>query len=151
METLFDYLPGTVLALEPLDEDAARERIKQTTDYYEARKEALSEGVTPLYKPLPPDRLYVTARRMGGAAEGVEARAHQSLRGAGGARTSSRSARAPGRNFAAERAEPNANVFEAVAAHVHVAAGRRQARRHRAVERGRARAHEPRARRPQAA
>ena len=41
LETLFDYLPGTPLALEPLAEDAARERFAQIADYYEARAEAL--------------------------------------------------------------------------------------------------------------
>ena len=55
-----------------------------------------------------------------------------------------------GRNFAAERAEPGANVFEAVTKHVQAlqAAGKRVV--DRAVERGRARAHEPRAGRPRA-
>ena len=38
LETLFDYLPGTPLALEPLAEDAARERFAQIADYYEARR-----------------------------------------------------------------------------------------------------------------
>ena len=49
LETLFDYLPDTVLAMEPLAEDAARERFGQIRDYYEARREALGEGQTPVY------------------------------------------------------------------------------------------------------
>ena len=40
LETLLDYLPGTALALEHLDEDAARERLAQIADYYEARRSA---------------------------------------------------------------------------------------------------------------
>ena len=59
LETLFDYLPGTPLALEHLAEDAAHERFTQIADYYDARREALKDGVTPPYKPLPPDRLYL--------------------------------------------------------------------------------------------
>src|SRR5450631_1691830 len=59
LETLFDYLPGTPLALEPLAEDAGHERFTQINDYYDARKEALSQGVMPPYKPLPPARLYL--------------------------------------------------------------------------------------------
>ena len=62
----------------------------------------------------------------------------------------SRSPRTPARNFAAERSEPGSNVFEAVTKHVEGAAGGRQARHHRAVERGLARAHGPRARRARA-
>jgi transcription-repair coupling factor (superfamily II helicase) len=42
-------------------EDAARERFKQIADYYEARREALEHpGGGAIYKPLPPDRLYLT-------------------------------------------------------------------------------------------
>ena len=59
LETLFDYLPGTPLALEHLAEDAAHERFTQIADYYDARREALKDGVTPPYKPLPPERLYL--------------------------------------------------------------------------------------------
>ena len=59
LETLLDYLPGTPLALEHLAEDAAHERFTQIADYYEARQEALKQGVTPSYKPLPPARLYL--------------------------------------------------------------------------------------------
>ena len=117
LETLFDYLPGTPLALEPLAEDAARERFTQIADYYEARRQALSEGVTPPYKPLPPDRLYVSENEW---RDRLEAEALAKLtpfavpEAAGVIDIGARA----GRNFAAERTEPGANVFEAVSAHV---------------------------------
>src|SRR6202162_2972882 len=57
LETVFDYLPGTPLAMEHLAEDAAHERFTQINDYYDARKDALTEGVSPPYKPLKPDQL----------------------------------------------------------------------------------------------
>ncbi|MEJ2626889.1 MAG: transcription-repair coupling factor, partial [Pseudolabrys sp.] len=117
METLFDYLPGTVLALEPLDEEAAGERIKQTVDYYDARKEALSEGVQPLYKPLPPDRLYVTADEWAERLNTSKLARINPFAVPEANNVIEIGARA-GHNFAAERAEPNANVFEAVASHV---------------------------------
>ena len=41
LETIFDYVPGSPVVLEPLDEDAARERLDQIKDYYEARVQAL--------------------------------------------------------------------------------------------------------------
>src|SRR3974377_1284819 len=59
LETVFDYLPGTPVALEQLSEDAAHERFTQIADYYDARRDALKQGVTPPYKPLPPGRLYL--------------------------------------------------------------------------------------------
>src|SRR5450631_2752833 len=117
LETVFDYLPGTPLALEHLAEDAAHERFTQIADYYDARREALKDGVTPSYKPLPPARLYLAEaewkERLGASAMArltpfavPEARDVLDV----GARA--------GHNFAAERAAPGANVFEAVTQHV---------------------------------
>jgi transcription-repair coupling factor (superfamily II helicase) len=116
LETIFDYLPGTPLALEHLDQDAAHERFTQITDYYETRKQALKDGVTPSYKPLKPERLYLAEDewkdRLGASAiakltpfavpdesDVIDVGAHA------------------GHNFTAERAA-NANVFEAVSKHV---------------------------------
>jgi transcription-repair coupling factor (superfamily II helicase) len=117
LETLFDYLPGTPLALEYLDEDAAHERFTQITDYYDARKQALSDGLTPPYKPLPPARLYLAETEWKKCLDSAalakltpfvvpEARDVIDV----GARA--------GHNFTAERAVPGANVFEAVCQHV---------------------------------
>ena len=127
LDTLFDYVPGAPVILEPLAEDAARERLAQINDYYEARKEALADHSGTPYKPLPPDRLYLPeaewAERLntsalarltpfavpdeGGAIVDVGARA--------------------GHNFSAERAENAAGVFDAVSKHVQAlqAAGKR--------------------------
>src|SRR5262249_32692397 len=59
METIFEYAPGTPVVLEPQDEDAARERLDQIGDYYDARVQVLSQrGSGPPYRPLPPERLY---------------------------------------------------------------------------------------------
>lgn len=60
LATLLDYLPGAPLVLEPLVEEAAQERREQIKDYYDARKEAHEAGQSPIYKPLPPERLYLT-------------------------------------------------------------------------------------------
>ncbi len=116
LETVFDYLPGTPVALEHLAEDAAHERFTQITDYYDARREALKDGVTPPYKPLPPDRLYL------GEAEWKHRLSAASLAkltpfAVPDARAIDIDARA-GHNFTAERAAPNSNVFEAVTQHV---------------------------------
>ena len=61
LETLFDYLAGSPLVLEPLVEDAAHERLGQIEDYYEARQQAIGQrGTGPPYQPLPPERLYLS-------------------------------------------------------------------------------------------
>jgi transcription-repair coupling factor (superfamily II helicase) len=127
LETIFEYLPGTALALEHLAEDAAHERFTQIADYHDARRDALKQGVTPAYKPLPPERLYLGESEW---KERLEVSAFARLTPfavpeAGAVDVGART----GRNFAAERAEPGANVFEAVSVHVLAlqAAGKRVA------------------------
>jgi transcription-repair coupling factor (superfamily II helicase) len=128
LETLFDYLPGTPLALEHLDEDAAHERFTQINDYYDARHDALKQGVSPPYKPLPPDRLYLSEKEW---KERLEASALAKLSpfAVPEARNVIDVGARAGHNFSAERAVPGANVFEAVGKHVTAlqAAGKRVA------------------------
>lgn len=117
LETVFDYLPDTPVTLEHLAEDAAHERLTQIADYYDARREALKDGMTPPYQPLPSVRLYLAEsewkERLASAALAKltpfavpQARDVLDV----GARA--------GHNFAAERTAPGANVFEAVTQHV---------------------------------
>jgi transcription-repair coupling factor (superfamily II helicase) len=125
LETLFDYLPGTPVAVEPLAEDAARERFAQIADYYEARREALAhppeKGAAPTgvpYKPLPPERLYLTDAEWHARLDAAKlVRVVPFAAPPGSADTIDAGTR-PGRNFAPERTRPDANVFEAVKAHV---------------------------------
>src|SRR3954469_6375643 len=127
LDTLFDYVPGTPVIVEHLVEDAARERVAQIKDYYEARKEPRADPRAPPYKPLPPDRLYLPeaewAERLKTAAlarltpfsvpeesgSNVDIGAHA------------------GHNFSAERADNAAGVFDAVTKHAQAlqAAGKR--------------------------
>jgi transcription-repair coupling factor (superfamily II helicase) len=118
LETLFDYVAGTPVAIEALAEEAAHERLAQIADYYQARKDALDQPGGAPYKPLPPERLYLAetewrerldhaaVARLSpfaapeGTADAIEIGAHA------------------GHNFSAERSEPNTNVFDAVKTHV---------------------------------
>ena len=43
LETLFDYVAATPLAIEPLAEEAAHQRLAQIADYFQARKETINE------------------------------------------------------------------------------------------------------------
>jgi transcription-repair coupling factor (superfamily II helicase) len=134
LETLFDYLPATPLAIEPLAEEAAHERLVQIADYYQARKDALGkDGGGAPYKPLPPDRLYLAenewrerlensslAKLTPFAAPSSASPERRDDRGEGASSSDNLIAVGAhaGRNFAAERATPGANVFEAVVKHV---------------------------------
>jgi transcription-repair coupling factor (superfamily II helicase) len=118
LDTLFDYLPGTPIVLEPLAEDAAHERLAQVADYFEARRQMPAGGAGAPYKPLPPDRLYLSETEW---RERLEASAFARLshfaQPEGAANLIDAGTR-QGRNFAPERALPDANVFEALKTHV---------------------------------
>jgi transcription-repair coupling factor (superfamily II helicase) len=119
LNTLFDYLPGTPVVLEPLAGEASHERIAQIVDYYNARKEILgAAGGGAPYRPLPPDRLYFTeAEWQSRLAAGPVVRLTPFAAPEGTTDVIDAATR-PGRNFAPERAQQNRNVFEAVKAHV---------------------------------
>ena len=131
LDTLFDYVPGTPVAVEPLAEDAAHERFAQIGDYYEARRQALAQrsdkstdpsGSTGVpYKPLPPDRLYLAEGEWREKLDGgrlVRLVPFAAPEGATPDGAILDAATRPGRNFAPERAQAERNVFEAVKAHV---------------------------------
>jgi len=118
LDTLLDYLPGAPVILEHQIEEAAHERFAQITDYYTARREALESGQTPLYKPLPPERLYLSEKEWNERLARVSlvrlnpfaAPNDTDVIDAGGK---------IGRNFARERADENKNVFDAIVRHAH--------------------------------
>src|SRR6201746_525616 len=119
MDTLFDYPGAPRMEIEPQGEDAARERFRRISESYEARREAMEHpGAGAVYKPLPPDRLYLTdaewTERLG---EAALARLTPFAVPDDGADVIDAGARA-GRSFAPERADTAINVFESVVAHV---------------------------------
>jgi transcription-repair coupling factor (superfamily II helicase) len=119
LDTLFDYLPDSPVVLEPLAEDAAHERFAQIADYYEARQQALTVVTGgPPYRPLPPDRLYLTEPEWRERLErSAVARLTPFAVPEAGGRVIDVGAR-QGRNFAPERAEAGGQVFEALTRHV---------------------------------
>src|SRR3569833_3313844 len=119
MDTLFDYLQGAPIAIEPQAEDAVRERFKQIQDYYDARRDAMEHpGGGAIYKPLPPDRLYLTEEEWTRRESGMPlVRMTQFSVPADGTSVVDAGAR-KGRDFAPERNDTTVNVFESVVSHV---------------------------------
>ncbi|MEO0549372.1 MAG: transcription-repair coupling factor [Pseudomonadota bacterium] len=112
LDTVFDYLGEQVLVgLGHLASEASAERLKQATDYYEARLEAAGEERQA--RVLPPKSLYLDTEELDAALAGRSvARFNPSVETEGltlGGQT--------GRNFAPERAQPEINIFEAAGAH----------------------------------
>ena len=62
MDALFDYVGDAPFVLDARAEDAAQARFAQIADYYAARRAAFQEDPANAdYRPLPPERLYLTA------------------------------------------------------------------------------------------
>jgi transcription-repair coupling factor (superfamily II helicase) len=119
LDTLFDYVTGSSVILEPLAEDAARERLGQIEEHYEARRQALAQrGSGPPYKPLPPDRLYLGEAEWRARLETAALARLSPFAVPEGQGPLIDAGTKQGRNFAAERAEPGRNVFEALVRHV---------------------------------
>ncbi len=131
LDTLFDYLPGTAVATEHLAEDAAGERFAQIADYYDARRQDLAHGSEKgsglSYKPLPPDRLYLGKEEWRERLDAGKLARLVPFAAPEGAGAAIDAATRQGRNFAPERAQPDANVFDAVKEHVNAlqSAGKR--------------------------
>jgi transcription-repair coupling factor (superfamily II helicase) len=118
LDTLFDHTGDVPIVLDHLVGEAVGERIDQIVDHYGARTAALEggQGGVP-YKPLPPDRLYLTREewivRLAGRSV-AELSPFASPDQAGVIDLRGRQ----GRTFAAERNAGDLNVFDAVIGHV---------------------------------
>ncbi|HEX2152001.1 MAG TPA: transcription-repair coupling factor, partial [Stellaceae bacterium] len=116
LETLFDYMPGAAISLDHQAEEARAHRLDSIADFYAAREtiSAAARGMAPLYRPVKPDRMFLgeadwTKALAGRAAVQLSpfaAPEEDSDAFDAGAR--------PAKNFAAERASANLNLFDAV-------------------------------------
>jgi len=121
LDTLFDYVADVPFVFDALADDAAAERLSQVQDYYDARREGLSQsqpGVAP-YRPLPPDALYMRPDEWAARTAALPlARLTPFAMPETTERLVLDCEARRGRNFIAERADESANVFEAVVHHI---------------------------------
>ncbi len=118
LDTLFDYFGRAPLLFDARCEEAARERLAQIADYYDARKSAYeADPAHCSYKPLEPSALYLTQdewRARAFASGSAQFAPHAAEEAATtldfGARV--------GRDFAQERNQPDTNVFQVAADHI---------------------------------
>ena len=119
LETLFDYLPGVTVSFDHLAEEQLKRRFEQIKEHYDARveaREAKSFGGAP-YKPVPPAEMFLDGNSWNAALAAhplrrltpFEVAAAENVRSLGGRQ---------GRQFTAERQNPDLNVFDAVVEHV---------------------------------
>ena len=119
LDTLLDYADGCPLMLDGMADDVAAERFAIVTDHHDARDAAQSKPMATVYKPLPPDALYLTPdewrERLGRL---PQIRATPFTAPEGGASDVVDCGGKAGRSFAAERADESAKVFDAAVTHV---------------------------------
>ncbi|MFC6490644.1 transcription-repair coupling factor, partial [Nitratireductor sp. GCM10026969] len=121
LETLFDYLPEAPVVFDHLAKEAIGERHALVLDHYDARKrqmESAGLGEAVPYKPIAPSSLYLTPEEITEAAEARRlVRFTPFATPEEGGKVVHAGAQA-GYNFAEERADPNANVFDHVVRHI---------------------------------
>ena len=119
LETLFDYLPGVGVSFDHMADEAIQKRFEQIREHYEARVDSL-EGQrfgAPPYKPVPPDQMFLDGKDWGAALSTRTISRLTPFDDPGTTNVYAMRGRR-GRTFAAERADPDNNVFDAVVGHI---------------------------------
>lgn len=141
MTTLFAYLPqGAAVTFDALTGEAVDERFKAIADHYDARRAAMKSGLAESgapYKPLPPERLYLTAGEWSQILDRLPVATFNAFEAVAAKDVTTIDLRArPGRDFAPERTQAAKaaeakqkaiGVYEALAGHLarQAEAGRR--------------------------
>lgn len=122
LDSVLDYLPDAPLVFDHLAEEALGERHALIVDHYEARRtqmEGTELGGAVPYKPVSPETLYLDPKEINAAAA-----ARRVIHFTPFATPETNKARiyhagaVAGRNFAEERADPKANVFDHAVKHI---------------------------------
>ncbi|WP_442578002.1 transcription-repair coupling factor [Mesorhizobium sp. ASY16-5R] len=121
LETLFDYLPDAPFVFDHLAREALGERHTLIEDYYQARRQqidgAMKDAVP--YRPVPPGKMYLSPDDIAAALPDLLSAEFTPFAApnAGGRKVLHAGSR-QGRSFERERADPNANVFQAAVDHI---------------------------------
>ena len=119
LETIFDYVPDASVMLDDQLTPARLSRWDSIADQYDNRREAMSAKarLDTVYKPVPPELLYLDDAAFTTALDGKRVIQIASLAQATGPNVLDAGGRL-GRNFAPERQSEEKNLFEAMADHV---------------------------------
>ncbi|WP_136441552.1 transcription-repair coupling factor [Pacificoceanicola onchidii] len=120
LETLFDYLPNAPVVMDDQLTPARLARWESIADQYETRRLAMAQKKTmgsSVYKPIPPDQLYLDDAAWLAALGDRRAVQFHPLPQASGPGVVDAGGRI-GRSFSPERQQENISLFGALAAHV---------------------------------
>jgi transcription-repair coupling factor (superfamily II helicase) len=129
LATLFDYLPGALISLDPQADEARDARLELIADLHEARvahQKIEEPGGTP-YRPLPAEMLYLNKGDWDEALAGRTVALLSPFSLPEGHQNVIQARARKGRDFADARAQPNVNLYDVVRDHVQElrAAGKR--------------------------
>jgi transcription-repair coupling factor (superfamily II helicase) len=129
LETLFDYLPAAGASFDYQAEETRGHRLEAVADFYAARAAGAgtARGAAPVYRPVKPETLFLDDAEWRKA---LDARPVLDLSPFGGAADGFDAGARPARNFAAERADPQADLWGAVRDYLE---GERKSGRHVAI------------------
>jgi transcription-repair coupling factor (superfamily II helicase) len=116
LETLFDYLPEAGVSLDYQAEEVRGHRLEAIGDSYAARHNVTpaARAGAPIYRPIRPDQLYIDSREWQAALRTRPVAQLSPFAADQGDKDAFDAGARPVRNFAAERADPNVVLFEAV-------------------------------------
>ena len=119
LETLFDYLPDASVTLDDQLTPMRVSRWDGIVDQFETRKIAMDQKnrIDTVYKPIPPDLLYLDDNDWSQAISGHRVLQFNPLPQASGPNAIDAGARA-GRNFAPERQQETISLFSALSDHI---------------------------------
>lgn len=119
LETLFSYLPEATVMLDDQTEPQRLVRWEGIADQYDTRREAMTrrDRLDTVYKPAPPDLLYLDSKGWEAELAGHRVLKLQVLPAPPGPGILNAEARI-GRNFAPERQLENINLFSALKDHI---------------------------------
>ncbi len=113
LETLFDYLPGAAISFDHDVEGVRAHRLEAIAEFYGARRNLAEARGAPPYRPVRPQLLFQDESEWEKALSGRRLIRLSPFALPGGGKGADAGGR-PARNFAAERADPKVNLFEAV-------------------------------------
>lgn len=119
LETLFDYVPDSLVTLDAQVEEALQARLALISDYYQARVEARDIKTLDVtaYKPMKPETLYLDAAEWAELSEKGPVRLFTPFLTPDSDRDINLGAK-QGRSFATERQQDGVNIFEVLGGHI---------------------------------
>ena len=120
LETIFDYVAAGPVTLDYQVAEAVAARLDTIAEYYAARLglTAADSGGAPVYKPVPPERLFLDAAAWEAALAARPGGSFSPFAAPEGARGAVDAGGRGGHDFAAARQAADVNVFDAVRAHI---------------------------------